>query len=169
MPLLPQQHQCCGAARGQMCISRGQKNRAANHLTISVGVVLVVVCLSRAHTSSDGAGSDRVPSRCLLWGVIFRAGSEVTEEQQVRALTAPAALLPRGAKQKWQRSALPASPTTWHQPPGELILLPITIQLLRSAEPALQAYRFPLPCEELAEGRCATETCHGCDSKDAAD
>lgn len=63
-----------------------------------------VVCLNRAQTSSDGAGSDRVTSHCLVWGVIFRVGSEVTEEQQVRA-----ALLPRGANPAAVIALCPAS------------------------------------------------------------
>lgn len=96
-----------------MCIFGGQKNWVANHLAVSVvtlaTVVLIVVCLNRAQTSSDGAGWHRVTSRCPVWGVIFRVRSEVTEEQQVRALTVPPALFPRGANQAAVVVLCPAS------------------------------------------------------------
>lgn len=86
-----------------MCIFRGQKNWVANCLTVSVitlvTVVLTLVCQNRAQTTSDGAGSDRVISCCLVWGIIFRVASKITQDQQITALTVPLALFPRGANQ----------------------------------------------------------------------
>lgn len=96
-----------------MCIFGGQKNWAANHLAVSAvtlsTVVLIVVCLNRAQTSSDGAGWHTVTSHCLVWGVIFRVESEVIEEEQVRALTVPPALFPRGGNQAAVVALCPAS------------------------------------------------------------
>lgn len=57
-----------------MCIFRGQKNRVPNHLTVSVAtlaaVVLIVVCLNRAQTSSNGLAQTEL--LLAAWsGVLF--------------------------------------------------------------------------------------------------
>lgn len=111
-------------------------------------------------------------TRLLLaaWpGVLFfKAGSEVeengkSEHRQFHRLC----LSKLQTKRERRGSALPC--TTGHQPSGEHVLPLISSHLLQSTMPVTQTYGFSVTFEKLAEGRCATETCQGRDSKDAVE